>query len=135
MEACVHSFIPGTPTGEAQCKFCIWCLKICKFKCASIMLTYKAFFSLCPPLSLTLTLFLLPLLPNFLGFKERIDGDILFRAQCFEVSHYLCIVWLWVFIFASNCCRRKLLCWSLNKAIICEFSKISLEVTLLIHFC
>ena len=52
---------------------------------------------------------------------ERNGEDIPFRAECSQVSHSLHNVWL--SLFAPICCRRKLLWWWLNKALICEYSR------------
>lgn len=40
---------------------------------------------------------------------EAIDGDGLFRAESSKMYHYLCIFQLWISVFVSKYCRRKLL--------------------------
>lgn len=53
------------------------------------------------------------------------------RTECLRVSQH--IVHLWVFVFVSVCCWRKLLGWWLSKALISKHSRVSLGVILSVH--
>ena len=64
---------------------------------------------------------------------EGFDGDIPFRTECSKVSHCLPNVWLSVSLIVPICCTRKLLWWWMNKALIYEYSRMSLGVFSFIH--
>lgn len=63
---------------------------------------------------------------------EGFDSDTSFMAEGSKVSHSLHSVWLWVSAFAPICCRRKHLWWWPSKALIYEYSRMSLGVLLLL---
>ena len=94
-----------------SCRPWACCLSLWEFICAAILLIEKAFISLCPPSYLTLTLFLPPLLWDFLILEgmEFKDTSLLRRSECLKVSHYLHNVQLWVSVFVPICCRRQFL--------------------------
>lgn len=63
-------------------------------------------------------------------------GDIPFRSEHPKSPHSLYNVWLWVSIFVPICSKRKLLWWGWNKALIYEYTRLSLGVILSLHwFC
>lgn len=74
---------------------------------------------------------------SFTGFsdpcREGFDGCILSVAEGSSISYFLPIIWLWVSVFASICHRGKLPWRWLSRALIIEYSRISLGVILL--FC
>lgn len=77
-----------------------------------------------------LLIFLPPLLQGFLSPEGRGLMEMCYLGLSVLKSHSL-HVWLWVCVFAFICCRRKLLCW-LSKALICEYSRLSLGAILLL---
>lgn len=68
------------------------------------------------------------------ALRGRIWWRIPFRDGCSKVSHTLYIVWLWVSVFVHIFHRRKLFWRRLTKALIYEYSRISLGVISLLHF-
>lgn len=81
------------PSCEDSCRLCSCYLCLCEFICMSVLLTYKAWFSWCPPSSLPLTCFLLLLPQSSLNSPgEGCDGDILFRPECSVGSSSYCMI-------------------------------------------
>jgi hypothetical protein len=75
---------------------------------------------------------------------EGFNGDTSFRADCSEVAHSLCNVWLWVSLCVSLSvsvslslfsfgCRRKLLWWWLSKALLCKCRRMLFRGILLLR--
>lgn len=67
-------------------------------------------------------------------WEEGFGGDILFRTKCSKVCHTVHNVWLWISTVLYILCRRKFLWWWLSKALLYEYSRMSLAVILLLLF-
>lgn len=66
-------------------------------------------------------------------WEEKFYGDTSFREEYSKVSCSLYIVWLWVFVCVSICCRRRLLWWWINKALFDDYSRMLLGVILSLY--
>lgn len=59
------------------------------------------------PSSLTYRIFSLPIYRVPCVLKGQDNGDISFRNECSQVSYFLHIVWLWVFVFFSHLIQEE----------------------------
>lgn len=127
LEAIIHR--QRTWCRPVQAQWC--CCGLCAFVWTLIMLIYSVSFSWCAPSPQAVTLFPPPLPQVFLSSEGR---DLMERshlkAECSKVSHSLCSVSLWVSVFVPILFKRKLLCWELSEALICEYSRTPLGVNL-----
>lgn len=110
-------------------------LKLCEFVYLSILLSVwkKLFLVSSSPLVLR-GFFASSSVPFPDPRGEEFDGNISFRADYSKVSHSLHNVWLWVSVFVPICCRRKIACWWLSKALMYVFSRMPLVVISLLCF-
>ena len=106
-----------------QCSHCICC-----FRVSSSQELYSDWFrGLCflrvlHPLWLSYSFYLL-----FLGDPWALMGGFWWRHSVLRSLMLIVInIWLWASFFVPMSCRRKLLGWWLNKALINEYSRISL---------
>lgn len=63
------------------------------------------------------------------------NGDRPFKDVCPEVFYSLYKVWLWISLFVPIFGRTKFLWWWLSRALICEYSRITLGDIWLLFFC
>lgn len=89
-------------------------------------------FILVPPTTLALIHFL-PLLPCG-SMNSEWWCFMSFRLECFNISLSVCNVSLWISICFRIWCRRKFLWLLISKALIYEWSRMTLWARLLLHF-
>lgn len=109
------------------------CLSFFEFIADSIVLIERLLFSWCPTSPLGLVIFTLPLLQGSLS-SERRDLVEIFYSGLSVLSHTVHNVWLWISTVLYILCRRKFLWWWLSKALLYEYSRMSLAVILLLLF-
>lgn len=76
---------------------------------------------------LALTLLQSPLLQGFLSPEGRDLKETFHLGLSVLRSLQSLHVWLWVSVFVIICCRRKLFWWWLSKALVYEYSRMSLS--------
>lgn len=104
-------------------------LGFCELNCAFL----SWFRGPCVHHSLTLTVFLPPLLPDFLSSDVWVWTPLIWwTPPIWTLSPQT--VWLWVSTSVSISCSVKPLWWWLDKALIYEYCRIALEIFFLLFF-